>query len=170
MNGKAEAAELVVRDRAQLAVDIAHYALMNRGVETIPADFFRSQEEIKLAESLTEEEILRAGACVLEALAEQPRTSPRVKTAAWTIADALHVRARGYANRARVPQQYTRGSSRMHRARRIHRRATAPTRGSPDEPPDEPPDVETWHGLQAASSRMVQRCERRRAKQAAAAA
>jgi hypothetical protein len=48
------------------------------------------------------------------------------------------------------------------------RRSSAPTRGSPPDDPDlEAPPVETWRGLVVASTGMVRRCERRRAKLAA---
>jgi hypothetical protein len=50
------------------------------------------------------------------------------------------------------------------------RRSSTSSRGSPDDPDPESdqPLVETWRGVVAASARMVQHCERRRAKWAAA--
>jgi hypothetical protein len=48
------------------------------------------------------------------------------------------------------------------------RRAPRWSRGSSDDPDLPPPPVKTWRGVEAASVRMVQHCERRRAKAAAA--
>ena len=52
------------------------------------------------------------------------------------------------------------------------RRASTSSRASPDDPSppeSEPPPVEVWRGVAAASVRMVQHCERRRAKRDCAA-
>lgn len=49
------AASPPTRSREQLIVDIAHYAIVNR-VETIPREFFRSEDEVELAESFTARE------------------------------------------------------------------------------------------------------------------
>jgi hypothetical protein len=63
---------------------------------------------------------------------------------------------------AYVPQRFERA-----RERGAGRRARAPSSDDPDPESDQPP-VEVWRGLAAASARMVQHCERRRAKWAAA--
>lgn len=54
---------------------------------------------------------------------------------------------------------------REHRGRS---RTTAPKRGSPHDPDPEPPPIAHQRGFLAASVRMIQHCERRRAKWAAA--
>jgi hypothetical protein len=65
----------------------------------------------------------------------------------------------------RVPERREPVASPGEQGRRA-RRSSAPSRGSSDDPDLEPPP-ETWRGLAAASVRMVQHCERRRAKAAA---
>ena len=125
------AASPPTRSREQLIVDIAHYAIVNR-VETIPREFFRSEDEVELAESFTARETLLAAACVMEAVAELPETSPHVKTAAWTIADVLHLKAWVRARAPNIPRQYERRGPQRRPGTRTHR-ARAPAR-DPDEP------------------------------------
>jgi hypothetical protein len=67
-----------------------------------------------------------------------------------------------------VPQRRENTARPRERRAAPRRRARAPTGDDPSEPPPEPPPVEVWRGLAAASVRMVQHCERRRAKWAAA--
>jgi hypothetical protein len=79
--------------------------------------------------------------------------------------------ARRAARDSRAPIVHVpprRGNTARPREQRSRRRTTAPSRGDPDPEPPKPPVEELWRGLEAASVRMVQRCERRRAKLEAA--
>jgi hypothetical protein len=67
----------------------------------------------------------------------------------------IHVPALRPVERPRERRATTRSSGR-------------PSRGDPDPEAEPPPPVEIWRGVAAASARMVQRCERRGAKWAAA--
>lgn len=130
----------VARSRAELAVDIVIFGIVH-GVERIPIEFFRSREEVAVAESLTGEETLRAAEAVLESLAKVTK-SPRVRAGALLMAYYLHHPPAP----AVVLVAASRGRIRRPRERRA-RRSTR-SRASPDDPepahlaarpPPEPP-------------------------------
>jgi hypothetical protein len=76
--------------------------------------------------------------------------------------------------RPRMPQSIVHAPERRENVARprerrpaTRRQARAPTSDDPSPPESDPAPVEVWRGVEAASVRMVQRCERRRAKLAA---
>lgn len=129
------------RSREDLAIDIGLYALTN-GVDEIPIDFFRCQEEIDIAESLTEEETLRAAAVVMEVFAEQ---TPKLKIqrAAYRLSAVLHTRANAYARAPGCLRVCVRRPrDRRPRTHRVRARAGASRdgpSGSDDPPGHKPP-------------------------------
>jgi hypothetical protein len=76
-------------------------------------------------------------------------------------------RARRRAPVVHVPERRENVATTRPREHRSPSRSRSAARGDPDPPEPEPP-VEVWRGVAAASVRMVQHCERR-AKRVAAA-
>ena len=147
------------RSREDLAIDIVLYAFTN-GVEEMPIDFFRCQEEIETAESLTEEETLRAAAVVMEAFAEQ---TPKLKIqrAAYRLSAVLHTRANAYARAPRCLRVGgRRARDRRPRTHRVRARAGASRDGpsGSDDPPGHkpPPDVVALARLRGAVRRWLE--------------
>jgi hypothetical protein len=96
---------------------------------------------------------IRRGMAIYEGLSpiEQLRWGDRTPAALLTHVRAIH------------RSQPTLPAGRP-RERRARSRSSSASRDGPLPPESEPPPVKTWRGLEAASVRMVQRCERRRAK------
>jgi hypothetical protein len=128
------------RTREALAIDIAIDALSN-GVDEIPVDFFGCEEEIEIAESLTEEETIRAAAVVMEALAKHT-LKPTVQRAAYRVSAVLHTKATAYTRAAGKPRVYgCRPRDRRPRTRRVRARAGA-SRDGPSSSDEDPSDLD----------------------------
>jgi hypothetical protein len=172
--------EVVPRSREELAIELAIYTAGHE-TEDVPIEFFRCDEEIEIAQSLTSTERLGAGALVFESLAElagdegRPEVDPAIEEHAWEV--ALHLYGeRDLARRRELamprnapPRAYARplARARSPRARaNVRRRALA--RAGPDDGSgsDEPPparDLDGLRGFAVASSRMFHHVGRRRA-------
>src|SRR5262249_48097634 len=106
--------------------------LENDGDGEMPRGFFRCDEEVELAQSLTHKEMLLAGSCVAQAVAEQAAVPPRGRGAAARVATEMRGSAVG---RRCAPRMRPRAAPRVRRRRyTTPRRARAPARPDDDEP------------------------------------
>jgi len=126
--------------RLALAIRLALYGMAN-DTDEIPRDFFRSEAEVAIAESLTEAETMYAAAVVLEVFAERTQ-EPRIREAAYQVSDVLRGRLHAYAHRADSPRlRDCRPRARQPRSHRVRARAGASRDGpSSDDPSLPEPD------------------------------
>ena len=141
MDSSSDVAEATgTRPRDELAREIARYNFTEgTGGDEIPVGFFRSADEIAIAESMTLEEHLLASQLLMEELAAQPEVSRRVAVAATGLARRFAIRVRQLVRtnpRTCAWRQPVRTGARR-RESRGRNRARSPGRPSDDpSPPD----------------------------------
>jgi len=125
------------RSREALAIDIAIFGMAN-DTDGIPRDFFRSEAEVAIAESLTEAETMRAAAVVLEAFADRTE-KPRLRGAAYRLSTVFHVQATAYVRAVDSPRlRDCRPPARQPRSHRVRARTGASRDGPSSDDPSSP--------------------------------
>jgi len=135
----------LTRSRVELAIGMVIYAIANEVLLEIPPSFFRSDEERRIAESLTAADTFAATAAVMDAFGKVARRRARVSRDVLNFADAMRAdfayRARFDASHGSTPTACvprTRARAPRPARRRRLARARSPSRRSSCADPSEP--------------------------------